>query len=119
MPGPGATPPDASPVGVRPPAPFLATVPPGAPAEDGAAHTGNEPARAPTGRTGTQSSGAPASRLEGAAPRAARPKRAGAPAGRSTIQLDPLDTPVDGRRARITVGALIDDLELAKLGRRT
>jgi hypothetical protein len=38
---------------------------------------------------------------------------------RSTIQLDPLDAPVDGRRARITVGALIDDLERAKLKRPT
>ena len=47
-----------------------------------------------------------------------RPRRASPARTRSTIQLDPLDTPVDGRRARITVGALIDDLELAKLGRR-
>ena len=38
---------------------------------------------------------------------------------RTTIQLDPLEAPVDSRRARVTVGALIDDLERAKLRRPT
>jgi hypothetical protein len=53
---------------------------------------------------------------EPAAKRSTRPRTA---RGRTTIQLDPLDVPVDSRRARITVGALIDDLERAKLGRPT
>ena len=46
-------------------------------------------------------------------------RRPGKASGRSTIQLDPLDALVDNRRARITVGALIDDLEQAKVERRT
>lgn len=36
--------------------------------------------------------------------------------GRSTIQLDPLDAPMDLHNARIAVGGLIDDLETGRLG---
>lgn len=52
-------------------------------------------------------------------PAAQRITRIRATRGRSTIQLDPLEAPVDSRRARVTVGALIDDLERAKLSRPT
>ena len=94
----------------------------------GSAHASRSPRAAPgTPATPAAESGAPRSpesapgtkgpRSRGA--RRTQPAPPGKAKGRSTIQLDPLDTPVDGRRARITVGALIDDLELAKLGRRT
>ena len=45
------------------------------------------------------------------------PKAAGRPRGRSTIAVDPLDVPLDPRHARVVAGALIDDLEVGKIGR--
>ena len=44
------------------------------------------------------------------------PKAAGQPRGRSTIAVDPLDVPLDPRHARVAAGALIDDLEVGKIG---
>ena len=45
------------------------------------------------------------------------PKPARRPRGQSTIDVDPLEVPRDGRHARVAVGALIDDLEVGKIGR--
>ena len=44
------------------------------------------------------------------------PKVARRPRGRSTIAVDPLDVPLDPRHARVAAGALVDDLEVGKIG---
>ena len=45
------------------------------------------------------------------------PKAARRPRGQGTIAVDPLDVPLDPRHARVVAGALIDDLEVGKIGR--
>ncbi len=76
---------------------------------------------APSGPATSETAGASSTRRHAPhAPASAdreSPKPARRPRGHSTIAVDPLEVPLDAHHARVAVGALIDGLEVGKIGR--